>query len=167
MGGLINHFNGPTSPYMVVNFPPPTIIPRGNKGEHEAFECNWALIKASTFEGAKTHLRKSAEALNAGDAAGAIREAIHAVEGTAQIITGEKKATLGDALKVLERGKGLHSALRDGFIKLYGYASGEKGVRHALTEGNNANVGQDEALFMFSACTAFVAYLARKFPEKA
>ena len=61
----------------------------------------------------------------------------------------------------------LHSALRDGFIKLYGYVSDEKGARHALIDADNGNVGQDEALFMFSACTAFVAYLARKFPEKA
>jgi hypothetical protein len=60
----------------------------------------------------------------------------------------------------------LHPALKSGFSSLYGYTNSEKGIRHALTEGDNANVGQDEALFMFSACTAFVAYLARKYPEK-
>jgi hypothetical protein len=166
-GQLIEALKEPTSPYMAADRDPWTIIPRGDKNERKAFETNWAIIKASTFEGAKTHLRKSAEALNARDAAGAIREAIHAVESAAKIITGKESAVLGDALKVLEKDKGLNSVLKDAFIKLYGYTSSEKGIRHALLEGDNANVGQDEALFMFSACTAFVAYLARKYPEKA
>lgn len=154
------------SPYMLVDLEPWTIIPRGDENERTAFEENWAIIKASSLEGAKTHLRKSAEALNKGDSRDAIREAIHAVEGTARIITGNEKAKLGAALGLLEKDKGLHSALKAGFSSLYGYASDEKGIRHALIEGDNANVGQDEALFMFSACTAFVAYLARKYPEK-
>ena len=157
----------PTSPYVVVNFPPLTIIPRGDQNESEAFKLNWAGIRNSPFDNAKTHLRQSADELNAGDARGAIREAIHAVEGAAQVITGNDKATLDDALKALKRDKGLHPALQEGFSKLYGYTNREKGIRHALMEGDNANVGQDEALFMFSACTAFVAYLARKYPEKA
>ena len=159
--------NDPTSPYMVVDFPPMTIIPRGNENEQEAFKGNWAIIKASTLEGAKTHLQESADALNAANARAAIREAVHAVESAAKVITGNDTATLDDALKLLEKDKALHPALRKAFSSLYGYTNDEKGIRHALIEGDNANAGQDEALFMFSACTAFVAYLARKFPEKA
>jgi hypothetical protein len=162
---LADILDDPVSPYMVVDFPPLTIVPRGDENEAEAVKDNWAVVKASTFEGAKTHLRQSAEALNDGDSAGAIREAIHAVESASQVITGNKKATLGDALKVLEKDKGLNGILKEAFSKLYGYTNNEKGIRHALIDADNRNVGQDEALFMFSACTAFVSYLARKFPE--
>jgi hypothetical protein len=163
---LVEILGHPTSPYMVVSFPPLTVIPRGDESEQEAFETNWAIIKASPLDNAKTHLRASSEALNAGDARGAVREAISAVEGAAKVLSGDPKATLGAALKVLERDKALNPILSTAFTKLYGYTSDEKGIRHALMEGDNANVGQDEALFMFSACTAFVAYLSRKYPEK-
>ncbi len=73
---------------------------------------------------------------------------------------------LPDALKLLEKENGLHPALKEGFIRLYGYTSDEKGIRHALLESDNKDVGVDEALFMFSACAAFVSFLARKFPER-
>ena len=152
---------------MAVDMNPWTIIPRGDENERTAFEENWAVIKTSTFEGAKTHLRASAEALNAGDAAGAVREAITAVEGAAQLVSGKSKATLGVALGMLEKEKGLNPVLAGAFSKLYGYTSSEKGIRHALMDGDQAKVSQDEALFMFSACTAFVGYLVRKYPEKA
>lgn len=163
---LIETFDDPFSPYMVVDFPPLTIIPRGDENEQEAFKENWAIIKASTFEGAKSHLQKSAEALNAGDYTGAFREAIHSIESAVKVITSKPSADLAAGLRELGKAQSLHPALKDGFTKLYGYASDEKGVRHALIEAENGNVGRDEALYFFSACTAFVAYLARKFPEK-
>lgn len=163
---LAEVLDDPLSPYLVIDFPPKTIVPRGDENERAAFDENWVIIKTSPLENAKTHLREAAERLNQGDARGAIREAITAVEGAARVITGNPKATLGDALGVLQKDKGLHSALKAGFSSLYGYTSDENGIRHALMDGDNANVGQDEALFMFSACTAFVAYLARKYPEK-
>jgi AbiJ N-terminal domain 4 len=50
-----------------------------------------------------------------------IKESISAVESLVRILTGNDKATLNDALRVLERKKKLHSALRDAFGKLYGY----------------------------------------------
>jgi hypothetical protein len=152
----------PTSPYKVVDLPPLTIVPRGDENERAAFDQDWPEIASSSFQGAKTHLRLSAEALNAGAYPAAMREAIHAVESAVKIMTGNPKATLGDGLKELEKGKVLHSALKEAFSKLYGYASDEKGVRHALINADNADVGQEDAMFFFSACTAFVAYLARK-----
>jgi hypothetical protein len=88
------------------------------------------------------------------------------VESAAKQITGQEQSTLPDALKLLEREKGIHPALRDALSRLYGYTSDEKGIRHALVESDNKDVGIDEALFMFSACTAFVSFLARKFPDK-
>jgi hypothetical protein len=165
MSDLIAILNGPTSPYQAVDMKPWTIVPRGNESEREAFNQDWPIIASSPFDGSKTHLRYAAEELNAGRYPAAMREAIHAVESAGKVITGQPSADLAAALKVLGKDKGLHSALRDGFIKLYGYTSDEKGVRHALIDATNVNVGRGEALFFFSSCTAFVAYLARTFAE--
>ena len=155
----------PRSPYMVVD-DPPTIIPRGSPEEGETVAKDLQVIAESGLSGARAHLISAAEALNKGDNRGAIREAIHAVESASKIVSDKPKATLPDCLKILEKEHGLHAALKKAFDSLYGYTSDEKGIRHALLEGDNKKVGTDEALFMFSACTAFVSYLARKFPEK-
>lgn len=159
---LANVLNDPTSPYQVVDFPPKTIIPRGDVGERGTFEQDWPEIAASPFKGSKTHLRQSAEELNKGNYPAAMREAIHAVESAGKVITGKHGADLNEALRVIGRDKGMHPALQVGFSKLYSYANDEKGVRHALIDATNENVGREEALFFFSSCTAFVAYLARK-----
>ena len=47
-------------------------------------------------------------------------------------------------------------------IKLYGYTSDERGLRHPLLEREEANVGMDEAVFMLGACASFASYLWRK-----
>jgi hypothetical protein len=75
-------------------------------------------------------------------------------------ISNEK--TFKDALnKIKERHK-IHPSLEAGFIKIYSYTSDEKGIRHALIEEPEANVDETDALFMFSACVAFVSYLINK-----
>ena len=43
-----------------------------------------------------------------------------------------------------------------------GYTSDEQGIRHALIDQATADVGLDEAMFMFGACASFAAYLANK-----
>lgn len=153
------------SPYLIVDNPP-TIIPRGSEEEGETAKRDLQTIADSEFAGARSHLISAAEALNNADARGAIRESIHAVESATKRITGKEGATLPDCLKLLKKERELHPALEMAFQKLYAYTSDEKGIRHALTEGDNEKVATDEALFMFSACTAFVSYLARKFPEQ-
>ena len=145
---------------------PQTIVPKGSPEEGEAVAKDLKAIKESRLVGARAHLISAAEALNKGDDRGAIREAIHAVESASKIVSKKPNATLPDCLKILEKEHDLHAALKKAFNSLYGYTSDEKGIRHALLEGDNEKVGTDEALFMFSACTAFVSYLARKFPEK-
>jgi len=90
-----------------------------------------------------------------------VKESISAVESACKIITDNPKATLGDALKALERSGQLHTALKDGFSKLYGYTSDEGGIRHALTETSNPP-NFEEAKFMLVTCSAFVNYLRAK-----
>lgn len=90
-----------------------------------------------------------------------IKEAISAVEAACRIVTGDKKATLGEALNKIEKnGEELHTALKGAFSKLYGYTSDEKGIRHALLE--LPKIDFDHAKFMLVTCAAFVNFLASK-----
>lgn len=105
------------------------------------------------------HLRRALELLSERpepDIRNSIKESISAVEAMAGEVAG--KPLLPEALKVLEKQRDLHPALRLAFDKLYGYSSDEGGVRHALTE-EEARVGFEEGKFMLTACTAFVNYL--------
>lgn len=97
-------------------------------------------------------------ALHEGKWAGSVRESIHAVESVAcELAPG--KNTLGAALDAIKI-KDLHGGLKEAFEKLYGYASNEKGVRHALVFGGaEAKVDETDALFMLGACASFVSYL--------
>jgi len=87
------------------------------------------------------------------------KESISAVESMASIICGDKKATLGDAIKKIEeQGKmQWHPALKSALDKLYGYTSDEGGIRHFLK--GDSKVDFEEAKFMLVTCSAFVNYL--------
>jgi hypothetical protein len=88
-----------------------------------------------------------------------VKESISAVEAICKIITGDEKATLGQALKKLEdKGLHLHAALRNAFSSLYGYTNDAEGIRHALLE--EPTLDFDDAKFMLVSCSAFVNYLA-------
>jgi len=89
-----------------------------------------------------------------------IKESISAVESLAKIITGKPKATLGEALKILEASNKIHSALKESFSKLYGYTSDEGGIRHAMLI--EPNLTSDDARFFLLSCTSFINYLKSK-----
>ncbi|ODB61381.1 hypothetical protein A7309_15150 [Paenibacillus polymyxa] len=89
-----------------------------------------------------------------------IKESISAVEAIAQIITGEHKAELGKALKILSDKIGLHGGLRAGFSSIYGYTSDEGGIRHAMSD--EKEICFEDAKYMLVACSAFVNYLIVK-----
>ena len=86
-----------------------------------------------------------------------IKESISAVEAMAKSVTGESKATLDDALKVLERRGALHPALKGAFSKLYGYTSDADGIRHALV--NESSLSQADAKYFLVVCSAFINLL--------
>ncbi len=88
-----------------------------------------------------------------------VKEAISAVESIVRIVAGG--GGLKAALLKVESAGHLHLAMREGFLKLYGYTSDEGGIRHALLEPNE-KVGLDEAKFMLVACSAFVNFLQAK-----
>ena len=92
-----------------------------------------------------------------------ISDSIHAVESAARVLDPQASKTLTPALNSLEKAGVLkHRALKEAFAKLYGYTSDEQGIRHALLDQNAADVGLEEALFMFGACASFAAYLTEK-----
>ena len=92
-----------------------------------------------------------------------IKESISAVESMCQIIVGNNSATLGQALKQLEKcGTSINPQLKVAFEKLYSYTNSEGGIRHA--EGAfESNVTFEEAKFMLVACSAFVNYLIAEY----
>ena len=90
--------------------------------------------------------------------ANSVKEAISAVESQCCILTGDPKASLGEALKKLEStGVKIHPALNKALHQLYGYTSDDPGIRHGGIE--TANVDAPLAQFMLVSCSAFVNYL--------
>lgn len=86
-----------------------------------------------------------------------IKESVSAVEAMARVVSQNPKATLGEALKILDRKGRLHPSLKDGFSKLYGYTSDDDGIRHAMLE--EPNLDQSDAKYFLLTCTSFINYL--------
>ena len=148
--------------YVLDKGPPPTIYPATTPEEGSAVVDSLKQLRSTGLGAPRQHLQLAAENINKQDWAGSVRESIHAVESVARQIAPRAK-TLGEALRVLEKEHLLvHTALRDGFSKIYGYTNDEQGIRHALLESDKSNVGQEEAVFMLGACASFASYLSRK-----
>lgn len=137
--------------------------PRSSKEQGEATQQAIETLHASGMEGSTTHLRQAAASIKERRYADSVKESIHAVESVARRIDPKASKTLDPALDSL-KGAGIlkHTAFVEGFKKLYGYASDEQGIRHALLNQESADVGLDEAVFMFGACASFAAYLVNK-----
>ena len=152
------------SPYLVDSTAQPIcIVPVTSTEMKESVKKSLDNINQSELTGAKVHLRKAAEELNAQNFSGSIRESIHAVEAAACSIDPKASKDLGPALHSLEKhGILKHSALKESFKKLYSYTSDEKGIRHSLLDKKSADVGFDETIFLYGACVAFVDYLVSK-----
>lgn len=105
----------------------------------------------------KAHLKSALEMLSNKenpDYRNSVKESISAVEAACRLLTGNKSATLGDALKKI---KNLHPVMKQAFDKLYGYSSDASGVRHSLID--ESNISYADAKFMLVTCSAFVSYL--------
>ena len=112
------------------------------------------------FTGVSRHIERALELYanrEKPDYRNSIKESISAVESMARIVSGNEKATLSDALKAIERNGRLHSALKDGFLKLYGYTSDEQGIRHAMMDEPNLTTA--DARYFLVSCSSFVNYL--------
>lgn len=138
-------------------------FPRSCEEEGEAVQQAIKTVHQGGMTGAATHLRKAAKSINVGEHADSIRESIHAVESVARTIDLDASKTLGPALSSLKKhGLLQHEALTKAFQQLYGYTCDEQGIRHALLDKSAADVGLEEAIFMFGACASFSGYLTQK-----
>lgn len=140
-------------------------------GEHIVAICDDVEIKEIEqsldvkFKGCKTQIQNALRLLsdrNKPDYKNSIKESISAVESICSIITGKNKATLGDALKVLESKRGLKGQLKSAFEKLYNFTNDKGGIRHS--EGLFvSDVSFEEAKFMLVSCCAFINYLIAEY----
>lgn len=150
------------SEYVGYRFVDGRITPITDKNEIESIEdaCN------NEFEGTRAHIKKAVGFIadrEHKDYKNCIKESISAVESICSIVAGQKKSSLGDALKNLKKkGVKIQSQLESAFFNLYNYTNSEKGIRHA--EGVfESDVTFEEAKFMLVSCSAFVNYLTANY----
>ena len=117
------------------------------------------------FDGCRSHISRAVGFLadrESKDYKNCVKESISAVESICKVITQNEHATLGDALKELEKKRGLKGPLKTAFEKLYSYTNDKGGVRHA--DGLFVSeVSFEEAKFMLVSCSAFVNYLIAEY----
>jgi hypothetical protein len=121
-------------------------------------EITAAVKKTSTSHntGANIHLKKALSLLanrKDPDYANCVKEAISAVEAVARDITKNENATLGIALKNIKA----HPSLKQAWAHMYGYASDEGGIRHAIK--GEEKVGVEEAKYVLACSAAMINYL--------
>lgn len=137
-------------------------LPRSSIEQGKAVDDAIASLAEANMSGAAKHLQDAAAHINARQYADSIADSISAVESVARTIEPSARS-LGKALDALQRKGTLKNLqLRSALQKLYDYTNSEQGIRHALTSQWEADVGIDEAMFMFGACASFAAYLTSK-----
>ena len=134
------------------------ITPITNEQEIEAIES--AINRGSQYAGVSAHLQEALNKLSDRenpDYRNSIKESVSAIESLCAEISGEKNATLGKTLGILEKKRGLHKSLKTAFSSIYGYTSDADGIRHAMMEESNVTFAK--AKYMLVVCSAFVNYL--------
>ena len=128
--------------------------------EEEKIAVEEAIAVSSPFQAVAEHMRCSLNLLSDKknpDFRNSIKESISAVEALCRLVTGNPKATLGDALKELAKSIDLHPAFKASLSSLYGYTSDAEGIRHALLD--EPHLTFDDAKFMLVSCSAFINYI--------
>lgn len=127
-----------------------------------------AIRDTSQTSNVQAHLQSAISLLadkKSPDYRNCIKEAISAVEALAQSLTGNPRATLGDALNLLEKREALHPALKKSLSSLYSYTSDGDGIRHAMLD--EPNLTSTDAIFMLVTCSAFINYMVKKTSQRA
>ena len=117
----------------------------------------------SKFDSINKHIKKAIQLFSdrtKPDYDNSIKESISAVEAVCKIITKNEKATLGEALNIIQKTDSpIPTPLKNAFSAIYGYTSdGKNGIRHSggLFEKNSSF---EEAKYMLTSCSAFVNYM--------
>lgn len=139
------------------------VVPITNQEELQSIE----QAQTTEYESVSKHILKATQLFSqrpSPDLENSIKESISAVEALCCIISSDKKATLGDALKKLEnKGIKIHKALQKAMSSLYGYTSDEGGIRHGSIDF--AGASSEDAKYMLVSCSAFVNYLIEKWEK--
>lgn len=140
------------------NFYP--ITSQANKA---AVEKNLCTIEASGYEGAINYFTKACDAFRTEDYETVIYQSHAAVEAIAENMTG--KATLGEAIKEIEKKHDINSRVITGIEKM-------TVIAHQVRHGKEPNsrkkphITQDEALLLFGTYTSIASYFATKAKKK-
>jgi hypothetical protein len=132
----------------------------------EISEIETAIMQSAKFTPVGQHIDTALTLFSkkpTPDYRNSIKESISAVEAAARLIAQLPTATLGDAIKRIDNKHNLHSAFKDGILKIYGYTNDRGGIRHSLTEGTN--VDEADARFMLVFCSAFANYLISRYDD--
>ncbi|NMZ19918.1 MULTISPECIES: AbiJ-NTD4 domain-containing protein [Pseudomonas fluorescens group] len=124
----------------------------------EIEEIEQAISASDQYAGVRTHLNTALGLLTDRknpDYRNSMKESISAVEALAKHLTGNPKATLGEALTELERRHRLDPVIKKAFSTLYGYTNNSDGIRHAVMEDKQVLTKAD-ARFMLICCSAFI-----------
>lgn len=140
------------------------ITPITDEAELRGIEEAIDRARKTKLSGVKAHLESALGMLSdrrSPDYRNSVKESISAVEAMCRIISGDDKATLGQALRVIaDSDVELHPALQRGFEAIYGYASDEDGIRHSMLE--ELTIDFEDAKYMLASCSAFFNYLIVK-----
>ena len=166
---IANIFKDCVAPYRLnLNDKPMHFFPITSEEQGNAVQHSLETLVDHRRDGASTHLRQAVEHINARQFSDSVADSILAVESVARTIDPDANRTLTPALNALERDGILrHSALKQAFVKLYGYTNDQEGIRHALINSDSPDVDMHEAIFMFGVCASFAAYLSAKHNEMA
>ena len=152
--GLNNRFESDLVGY---RFIADEITPVDSAAEAEAVDQG--LGDSSAVAGARHSLERAIELLadrQTPDYPNSIKESISAVEAVVKVVAGEGQ--LGAGLKKLEdKGLTIHPALKEAWLKMYGWTSDAAGIRHAGIDAADAD--QALAKYALVTCSAFVSYL--------
>jgi CheY-specific phosphatase CheX len=136
--------------------------------EEEICEMEQALSGDNIWSSVSVHLKTALGFLSNRkfpDYRNSIKESISAVEAVCNIITGNTKKTLGEALIEVDKKLKIHEALKKGFSAIYGYTSDANGIRHYMLD-SSISPSFEDAKFMLVICSAFVNYLRAKVVEE-
>jgi hypothetical protein len=139
------------------------LSPLTNEVETTAVSSAIEFSSAKGLKGVYDHLSTAVNCFSLRpepDYRNTIKEAVSAIESVAKLITGKDSGGLKEALKELETHIPIHGSLKQGMLNLYGYASDEDGIRHAIVE--DKNVSFDEAKLALVICSGLVHYLIAK-----
>lgn len=140
--------------------------PITNEEQLKAIKHSLELSKEKGLNGVYSHISAAIQLLSTKEIKktdkyrNTIKESISAVEALCNKLNKKKSDGLKGALKLLEGKVKIHGALKEGFIKLYGYTSDSDGIRHTIMD--EPDLDFEDAIYMLVTCSGFINYIIQK-----